>query len=136
MSQVVARLLDLLDDHLDGVRHLLERPPQHLLAHELGEVHLQELVAGVLLGEEERPLGQQLAEALGQRDDAAARARRDREHVLADVERGSGLERDHGARPVEAVDLVDGDDHRQTRLAQERGEEAVAGAHALVAVDD
>ena len=41
-----------------------------------------------------------------------------------------------GARAVEAVDLVDGDGDRQAGGAQRGGDEAVAGADALLAVDD
>src|SRR4051812_28192937 len=43
--EVVARVVDLLDDDLDRVRDLLEGPAQDLLADELGEVHVGRQVA-------------------------------------------------------------------------------------------
>jgi hypothetical protein len=86
--------------------------------------------------EEERALGQHLAEALHERPHPLAGSRGDREHVVADVERGGGLQRQHGPRPVEAVDLVHHDDDGQPRFAQKRREEAVAGADALLPVHD
>ena len=60
-GQVLARALELLDDHLDGVRHLLEGAAQHLLTDQLGEQHLLTLVGAFLDREEERALRQQPA---------------------------------------------------------------------------
>src|SRR4029079_9437694 len=57
--EVDADVLDVLDDHLDGVRDLLERPPQHLLADELGQMHLEWLVPRVLIREEEMALAEE-----------------------------------------------------------------------------
>ena len=56
-DEILARVVDLLDDDLDRVRHLLERAPQHLLADELGEQHLVGLVGGVVDVEENGPSG-------------------------------------------------------------------------------
>jgi hypothetical protein len=56
-GQVVADDGDLVDDDLDGVRHLLERAAQDLLADELGQELLVALVRAVLGREEERALG-------------------------------------------------------------------------------
>ena len=67
--------------------------------------------------------------------DARARARGDREDLVADVELGGRLQREHGARAVEAVDLVDRDDDRHRRVAQRGGDEAVARADALLGVE-
>ena len=77
----VVLLVDLVDLHLDRVRDLLARAVQHLLAHELGEHDVLGLVGDLLGREVERPLGQQPGEVVDQRGDAAAGARRDREHL-------------------------------------------------------
>ena len=53
-GQAVVALLEVVDDDLDGVRDLLEGPPQDLLAHELGQQHVLADVRAVLRREEER----------------------------------------------------------------------------------
>ena len=131
-------LLDLLDLDLDAVRDLLTRAQQDLLAHQLGQHHVLGLVGDVLGREVEGALGQQRDDVVEQLRDALAGARRDREDLgLGQAELARDLQRLHGARVVEPVDLVDRDRDRHPRAAERLGDEAVAGpAHALVAVDD
>ena len=84
MVAVVAGV-DLVDLDLDRVRDLLERPPQDLLADELGEHDVLGLVRAVLGREQERPLGHERREVLAQRPHPLARAGGDREDVLGDA---------------------------------------------------
>ena len=62
---------------------------------------------------------------------------RDREDLgVAADQVGGRLQREHGARAVEPVDLVDGDHDRHVARCQRVGDEEVPGpADALLAVD-
>ncbi len=135
-GQAILACLHLVDHDLDRVRHLLEGAPQHLLAHELGQHHLERLVGAVLGGEEEGALGHQPGEVVAQGLDAAAGARADGEDLVARLERRGRAERRERVRAVEPVDLVDGDDDGHAGTAQGAGDEAVARAHALLGVED
>ena len=127
--------VDVLDDDLDGVRHLLERAPQDLLADELGEHDRLRLVGDVVGLEHELALGQQAAEVLDERVDARALARGDREDVVGDLELGRRLEHRDDVGVVDAVDLVDRDDDRHLGSLERAGDEPVAGADALLGVE-
>ena len=78
--------LDVLQLDLDRVRDLLERAPQHLLAHELGQAHVLGEVGALGGREQERPLGHQRRQVLGQRPHAGAAPRGDGEDVVGDLE--------------------------------------------------
>ena len=92
------------------MRHLLARQLQRLLPHELGDLHVERQVGALLLGEIQRPFGQQ-------RDELLAELR----HALAGL-RAHGMERVEVAEPrrgghlrgdvtgLEAIDLVQRDD--------------------------
>ena len=73
---------------------------------------------------------------LDERLDAGALARRQREDVVGDAELGGGLQRRQRVGLVEAVDLVDDDRDRHVGARQGAGDEAVARADALLAVDE
>jgi hypothetical protein len=108
----------LVDHDLDGVRDLLEGPAQDLLADELGQQDAQRLVGTLSprrTGRAPRASGR---EVIPERRDTLAGARGDREDVVAGLQLGRGLQRRRGARPVQAVDLVDRDDDRQARAAR------------------
>ena len=92
LDEVVA-LDDLVDLDLDGVRDLLARAVQHLLAHELGEPDVLGLVGDLLEREQERPLGRELDEVLDERADALAAGGGDREDLAVEAEVGGRLER-------------------------------------------
>ena len=126
-ARSVARAVDLVDDHLDAVRHLLEGPPEHLLADELGEHQLLGLVGAVGGVEQERALRHERREVLEQRLDPRALPRRDREDVVGDVQLGGRGERLDGPRPVQAIQLVDGQDHREPRRLQHLGDQRSPG---------
>src|SRR3954451_5980307 len=83
-DHALARLVDLVDHDLDGVRHLLPRSPQHLLADELGQHDLLRLVRAGLGREEEGALGEEAQERLAERVDARPAPGREREDLLPD----------------------------------------------------
>jgi hypothetical protein len=71
-----------------------------------------------------------------QRADAATRLRGDGKDLGVREQLGGRVQRLHGARVVEPVDLVQRDHDRHARAGQRLGDEAVArAADALVAVD-
>ena len=134
-DQVVVLALDLFDDHLDRMGHLLEGAADHRLADQLGDEQLRRLVGGGLRAEHERPLGEHLAEVGDQLSQARSTASGDREDLalqaqLADF--GEDLEQ---SGPRELVDLVDGDRQRRAGFRQGSGDEAVAGTHSLLGVE-
>src|SRR5205085_7685769 len=63
----VARLVDVVEDDLYGVRELLEGPAQDGLADELGEQNTQRLIGARALLEEERSWRHERLEVLGER---------------------------------------------------------------------
>ena len=81
--QAVVALLDVLDDDLDRVRDLLEGPPQHLLADELGQQHVQRLVRALLRRKRKGPSGIAPARWSASAADARGRCARDREDLVA-----------------------------------------------------
>ena len=102
--------------HLDGhgVRHLLAGAPQRLLADELGDEHLQRLVALLALGEVDRaraawrpPAGRSTSPRPSPRSAETGRTSR------AAGERARLLEARAQPRPVHEVDLVQRDDGGQ-----------------------
>ena len=133
----VVLLVDLVDLDLDRVRHLLARAVQDLLAHELGEHDVLGLVGDILGREVERALGQQEARcSTSGGTPRPVRADTGKISASSPSRSAAACERQHGARPVEPVDLVDGDHDRHLRALQRLGDEAVARpADPLLAVD-
>src|ERR1700733_5343172 len=128
-------LLDLLDDHLDGVRDLLKGALDHSLAHELRQQDGLGLVGGRLLAEHERSFRHACREMLEQRRYATARTRRDREQLIGDLECGGFLERRRRRPAREPVDLVQRDRHGNVSPCERRRDVAVARSDALLPVE-
>ena len=133
-----SRALDLLDLDLDRVRDLLAGPVEHLLADQLGQEQLARLVA-VVLGRVE------VAGPRGPARRAARPARRGPRRSRALIGKTSSTPSSSAASAStgtssfgpEPVDLVDRADRRQPGAGAEQGagDEAVAGADPLLAVD-
>ena len=134
-----SRVTDVGDHDLDRVRDLLAGPVEDLLADQLGQQQLARLVALVLGRVEERALGGELRQPLDERVEPLARAGADREDLVDPLELGRlGEDRDQLVGP-DRVDLVDRADRRQLPsfgAEQGPGDERVAGADPLFAVDD
>ena len=94
------------------MRHLVAREPERLLAHELGDLHLERQVGALLRGEVERPLRQQRDELVAEPRDAVAglRAHRMERVEVTEVRRRLHLLRDVAA--LQPVDLVERDHDR------------------------
>ena len=128
--------LERLEHDADRVGHLLEGPPEDLLADQLGE-HLLERDVGVPVGlVEERPGRKQADEVVDERPHAGPGPRRDGEDLgltgdqLGRVDQGLGL-----AVGLETVHLVDGDRDRHAGAHQGLGDVPVARPDALLAVE-
>jgi hypothetical protein len=135
-QQAVFPLVDVVDLDLDRVRELLAGALEHLLADELGQPHVLGHVR-VLLGRiHELALGHHADQLADDVADTRARERADRVDLAVQVELGGRLERRDGRLAVEDVDLVDHDDDRHFGVADRGRDEAVAGPHALLAVQD
>ena len=127
---------DLLDDDHDRVRHLVAGQVERLLADHLGDPVLRRHVGGLVEREVERAFGQQVDEVVAQLPHAVLRHRADRVESMEVAERRSRLHLRRDVAVLEAVDLVDGDDHRDAEREHAAGDVAVAGTDAIAGRDD
>ena len=124
-------LAELLHFDRDRVRKLVFRQAQRLLAHELGDLHLDRQVGALLLREVQRPFGQQRDELLAQLLDAVAGLRADRMERMKVAEPRSRLHLRGDVAALQPVDLVQDDHHGNAELEDAPRDEAVARADPL-----
>ena len=129
-------LLDLLDDDLHGVGHLLESAPDHRLAHELGQQQLARLIGALARSEHQRSLGHQPEQVLDQCLHPRAGARGDRKHLAVQRQPVGLLEHSGRRRPAQTVHLVDRDRHRQPGPRERSRDEPVARTDSLLPIED
>ena len=134
-QQAVLALLDLVDLDLDGVRQLLARAQQDLLAHELGEPHLGDMVGVLVRRVEERALRQQLDQRLHDSATPVPVLRADREDLALDAELGGGRRARSTVRARSSRSTLFSDgDGRHAGSLDRLGDEAVARPDLLLAV--
>ena len=125
-------------DHLgrDGVRHLLLRQAQRLLAHELGDARLERHVGVRARREVHRPLGQQRDQVAAQLVDPVARHRAHRMQRVEVAEPRGLLHLRRDVPVLQPVDLVDDDHDGQPEREDLAGDELVARSDPVARADD
>ncbi len=121
----------LFDFDRDGVRNLLTRELQRLLADELGDLQLHGEVGPLIRREVLRTFRKQFDELLAKRADAVACDRADRVQSAEVSQLGGALHLLGDVTRLQAVDLVQRDHDRHAEAEHALGDEAVAGADPL-----
>src|SRR5437868_12523860 len=126
---------DLLDLDRDRVRQLVAGQLERLLADELGDLHVVLDVRAHVGREVERPFRQELHELVAELADAVAGLRAHGMQRLEVAERRSGVHLLGNVPGLEPVDLVERDHDPHAEGENAFGDEAVAAADPVAAVE-